>query len=129
MCDLYTALTADDGELLDRALDDAGISYDDDTGDIVRSVCEDIDTLTFRRITDFFALTPFQQNTLLRAVGRFMRFKIDNAELLDTVLRSYSINGVSMSFDDKGVRCISGVYIPGDVYGLLNQTGLTCRVI
>ena len=129
MCDLYTTLTADDGELLDRVFDDAGISHDEDTGDIVRSVCEDIDTLTFRRITDFFALTQYQRDTLLRVVGRFMRFKIENAELLDTVLQSYSVNGVSMSFDKKNLKCISGVWISGDIYGLLSQTGLTCRVI
>jgi hypothetical protein len=44
-------------------------------------------------------------------------------------LKSYGINGVSMSFDDTSVRMIDGVYVPGDVYALLRQTGLTCRVL
>lgn len=129
MCDLYTALTANDGELLNRALTGVGVSRSEATDAVVRSVCEDIDTLTFRRITDFFELTQFQRDTLVSAFGRFLRFKLDNAELLDTILRSYSINGVSMSFDERKIKCISGVYISGDAYGLLSQTGLTCRVI
>lgn len=129
MCDLYTALTANNNALLTEIAEAVGAS---DAGAIVneiKTVCEDINTLTFNRITDFFTLTEFQQKTLVRMCGRFLQFKRDNAELLGSVIRSYSVNGVSMSFDDATVKQINGVYVPGDVYALLRQTGLTCRCI
>ena len=125
MIDLYTALISNDNALLNEVLADAGVTLGED-GATIRSVCEDVNTLTFNRITDYFALTKFQRDTLLRVCSRFLRFKIDNAELLDSALRSYGINGVSMSFDDAAVKRIGGVIVPGDVYALLRQTGLTC---
>ena len=124
--DLYSALIANDHELLNTVLADTQITYSEGILPVVKSVCEDINTLTFNRITDYFALTKFQRDTLLRVCSRFLRFKIDNAELLDSALRSYGINGVSMSFDDAAVKRIGGVIVPGDVYALLRQTGLTC---
>lgn len=125
MTDLYTALISNDNALLNEVLADAGVTLGEDDATI-RSVCEDVNTLTFNRITDYFALTKFQRDTLLRVCSRFLWFKIDNAELLDSALRSYGINGVSMSFDDAAVKRIGGVIVPGDVYALLRQTGLTC---
>ena len=127
--DLYSALFANDHELLNTVLADTQITYSEDILPVVKSVCEDINTLTFNRITDFFALTGFQQETLVRVCVRFLQFRLDNAELLGSVIRSYSISGVSMSFDDATVRQINGVYVPGDVYALLRQTGLCCRCI
>ena len=125
MTDLYTALTADGCALLDGALTGT-VDYDEEFFSSLRSVCEDINSLTFNRIIDFDALTQFQRDTLVRVAARFLTFRRDNAELLDSGLRSYGINGVSMGFDDKAVKRIGGVTIPGDVYSLLRQTGLCC---
>lgn len=97
--------------------------------ELIRRTIRDIDTLTFNRITDFSRLTTFQQTTLIDVCTRFAAFKNDNADILDSVFKSYSINGVSLSFDGEAVKRINGVYIPGEVYSLLMQTGLTCRVI
>ena len=121
MTDLYTALISNDNALLNEVLADAGVTLGEDDATI-RSVCEDVNTLTFNRITDYFALTKFQRDTLLRVCSRFLRFKIDNAELLDSALRSYGINGVSMSFDDAAVKRNGGVIVPGAVYALLRPT-------
>ena len=127
--DLYSALIANDHELLNTVLADTQITYSEDILPVVKSVCEDINTLTFNRITDYAALTQFQQNTLLRVCARFLTFKYDNAELLSSTLKSYAISGVSMSFDDAAVLRVGGVIIPQEVFGLLRQTGLTCRVL
>lgn len=129
MPDLYSALIASDHELLDTVLADTEITYSESILPAVKSVCEDINTLTFNRITDYAALTRFQQDTLLRVCARFLTFKVDNAELLASTLKSYAINGVSMGFDDAAVLRVGGVIIPQEVFGLLRQTGLTCRVL
>lgn len=131
MTDLYTALTLDDNALMNTVIENASVDAPkgtDMTG-YVKAVCGDINTLTFNRITDYFGLTAFQQKTILSVCSGMLHFRYENAALLDIVLKSYGINGVSMSFDDASVRMIDGVYVPGDVYALLRQTGLTCRVL
>ena len=74
----------------------------------------DIDTLTFNRIT---------------AIGfdNLTAFVFDNAELLDSPLSSYSISGVSMSFDSSKVINYCGVTTTRQVYNTLLQTGLCYR--
>jgi tRNA(Ile)-lysidine synthase TilS/MesJ len=86
--DLFTALISNDNALLNEVLADAGVILGEDDATI-RSVCEDVNTLTFNRITDYFALTKFQRDTLLRVCSRFLRFKIDNAELLGIPAKVY----------------------------------------
>ena len=126
MTDLYTALTMNDNALMNQVLADTDIPVGEGVSALIKSVCEDINSLTFNRITDFFALTEFQQHTLCRVCARFLQFKYDNADLLATTLNSYAINGVSMSFNSAAVKRVNGVIVPEDVYGLLRQTGLTC---
>lgn len=65
----------------------------------------DIDTLTFNRITaiGFNNLTAFQQDKVRLALSQQTAFVFENAELLDSPLSSYSISGVSMSFDSSKV--------------------------
>lgn len=95
----------------------------------IKNATIDIDTLTFNRITNFESLTDFQKNILKNVCLRFAAFKVDNADFLDSSIKSYSINGVSMSFDDSSIKQINGIYIPNDIYAALQQTGLTCRII
>ena len=95
----------------------------------LQRACRDIDSLTFNRIVKagFDNLTEFQQGLIKEAVQLHADFCYDNAELLDSPLASYAINGVSMSFDKSKIVTIGGVTTSSEVYGLLMQTGLCCR--
>lgn len=89
-----------------------------------------IDSLTYNRIVGrgFENLTEFQQNIIKEVVCKLADFEYENADLIKSVLSSYSINGVSMSFGTGwNVKIQNGVAIPTDYYCLLGQTGLTCR--
>lgn len=89
----------------------------------------DIDTLTFNRITaiGFNNLTAFQRDKVRLALSQQTAFVFDNAELLDSPLSSYSISGVSMSFDSSKVINYCGVTTTRQVYNTLLQTGLCYR--
>ena len=55
-------------------------------------------------------------------------FEYENADEITSVLSSYSINGVSVSFSDGwNVFIKDGIAMSKDTYALLCQTGLTCR--
>ena len=73
-------------------------------------------------------LTKFQQDIIQEVVCKLADFEYENEDLIKTVLSSYSINGVAMSFSSGwNVEIQNGVAIPKDDYCLLRQTGLTCR--
>lgn len=95
----------------------------------LRRACRDIDSLTFCRIVraGFESLTEFRQELIKEAVQLHADFCYDNAELLDSPLSAYSINGVSMSFDKSKIVTVGGVTTSSEVYGLLIQTGLCYR--
>ena len=88
-----------------------------------------IDSLTYNRIVEagFDNLTDFQKRIIKSAVKKQADFTFENAELIESPLNSYSISGVSMSFDKSKVRQIGGVVTTAEVYGLLLQTGLAYR--
>lgn len=95
----------------------------------LKRACRDIDSLTFNRIVKagFENLTEFQQELIKEAVVLHMDFCYENAELLESPLSAYSINGVSMSFDKSKIVTVGGVTTSSEVYGLLMQTGLCYR--
>ncbi len=95
----------------------------------LRKACRAVDSLTFNRIqvTGFENLTEFQQKLICEAVALHADFCYNNAELLESPLSSYSISGVSMSFDRTKVKQIGSVTTTSEVYGLLIQTGLCYR--
>lgn len=91
-----------------------------------------IDSLTFNRIAKqgFGNLTDFQKGIVKEAVKKQAEFAYNNAELLDSPLTSYSISGVSMSFDKSKVFItIGNVTTTSEVYALLMQSGLCYRGI
>ena len=55
---------------------------------------------------------------------QLQQFEAENAELLSSPVKSYSVNGVSMTFGGSGLKNVCGVVIPTSVYQLLVQTGL-----
>ena len=90
-----------------------------------------IDTLTYNRIVKrkFENLTNFQKDIVQRVVCKLADFEYENEELIQTILSSYSINGVSMEFGGANwnVEIQNGIAIQKSDYYLLMQTGLTCR--
>ncbi len=57
-------------------------------------------------------------------------FEYENADELETILSSYTINGVSAQFGSSwNVYMDNGVAMKRDVYALLCQTGLCCRLL
>ena len=90
-----------------------------------------VDSLTYNRIVGrgFSSLTPFQQEIIQEVVCRQADFECENADEIDTILQSYSINGVSAQFGSSwNVFTGKGVAMKRDVYALLSQTGLCCRL-
>lgn len=89
----------------------------------------DIDSLTFCRIhkRGLEGLTDFQRQNVKQAVVDQADFRAQYGELLDNPLASYSVNGVSMSWDKSKILRISDVDTSPAVYSLLRRTGLTYR--
>lgn len=89
-----------------------------------------IDSLTYNRIVGrgFSGMTEFQQNMVRRVCCMQAEFEYENAALIQSVLDSYSLNGVSMSFGSNWkVTTAAGVAMRRDVYAMLCQTGLCDR--
>ncbi len=104
---------------------------DEDLPEALQQASRHVDTLTYDRIVGrgFSNLTEYQGEIVREVVCRQADFEYENADVIDTVLQSYSINGVSMQFGASwNVAVRSGVAMRRDVYALLEQTGLTCRL-
>lgn len=90
-----------------------------------------IDSLTYNRIVGqgFLSLTPFQQDIIREVVCQQADFECENADEINTILSSYSLNGASVQFGSNwNVFMDKGVAMKRDVYALLSQTGLCCRL-
>lgn len=90
-----------------------------------------IDSLTFNRIIGrgYDNLTDLQKEVLDMVCAKQAEFEHENADLLESVLSTYSINGVSMGLDANGWNLMvqNGVVMQRSTYELLKQTGLCCR--
>lgn len=98
----------------------------------LRTASRHIDSLTFNRIVGqgFANLTEFQQGVIKEVVCKQAAFEVENADLINAVLSSYSINGVTMQFGQNwNVNVAEGVAMLAENYSLLKQTGLCCRVL
>lgn len=90
-----------------------------------------IDFLTYNRIVGrgFDNLTDFQKEVIREVICLQADFECENADEINTVLSSYSINGVSASFGSSwNVFMDKGVAMKRDIYALLCQTGLCCQL-
>ena len=97
----------------------------------LRQASRHIDSLTYNRIVGqgFSNLTPFQQEIIQEVICLQADFEYENADEIDTILQGYSINGVSAQFGSSwNVFTEKGVAMRRDVYALLSQTGLCCRI-
>ncbi len=98
----------------------------------LKAASRHIDTLTYNRITGrgISALTEFQQDIIKEVCCEMADFETENADMLQSVLQQYSINGVSMTFGSTwNLKLQNGVAIRMDTYEKLCQTGLCCRLL
>lgn len=104
---------------------------DDELEKALRNASRHIDSLTYNRIISqgISNLSEFQQEVIREVVCKQAEFEYENADLLNSVLSSYSINGVSMGLNADGwnVFVQNGVVMQRATYDLLKQTGLCCR--
>lgn len=104
---------------------------EDDLKKALRQASRHIDSLTYNRIVGqgFSTLTEFQQDVIREVVCQQADFETENEDEINTILQSYSINGVSAQFGSSwNVFTDKGVAMKRDVYALLCQTGLCCRL-
>lgn len=104
---------------------------DEDVEKQLRQASRHIDSLTYNRIVSrgFFQLTEFQQEIIKEVCCLQAEFEYENADEINTILSSYSINGVSAQFGKSwNVYMDKGIAMRRDVYALLEQTGLCCRL-
>lgn len=97
----------------------------------LRIASRHIDSLTYNRIVGqgFSSLTEFQQELIREVTCQQTDFEYENEDEINTILSSYSINGVSAQFGSSwNVFTDKGVAMKRDVYALLCQTGLCCRL-
>ncbi len=100
---------------------------DDSIEKSLKKASRHIDTLTFNRIQGigFNNLTEFQKEIIKEVTCELASFEYENEDVITSVLNSYSINGVSMSFGDSwNIKVLKGVAIPTELYETLSQTGL-----
>lgn len=104
---------------------------EDDLKKALRQASRHIDSLTYNCIVGqgFSTLTEFQQDVIREVVCQQADFETENEDEINTILQSYSINGVSAQFGSSwNVFTDKGVAMKRDVYALLCQTGLCCRL-
>lgn len=104
---------------------------DDELEKALRQTSRHIDSLTYNRIVGrgFSSLTEFQQEVIQEVICQQADFEYENADEINTILSSYSINGVSAQFGSSwNVFMDKGVAMKRDVYAQLSQTGLCCRL-
>ena len=98
---------------------------------VLRQASRHIDSLTYNRIVGrgFSSLTQFQQGIIQDVVCQQADFETENADEINSILSSYSINGVSAQFGSSwNIFTDKGVALKRDLYALLCQTGLCCRL-
>lgn len=104
---------------------------EEDLDRYLRQASRHIDSLTYNCIVGrgFPSLTEFQQEVVQEVICQQVDFEYENADEINTILSSYSINGVSAQFGSSwNVFMDKGVAMKRDVYAQLSQTGLCCRL-
>lgn len=101
----------------------------DEQNKALKQASRHIDALTYNRIVGrgISSLTTFQQDIIREVCCELADFEYENADYIESVLKQYGINGVSMSFEASwNLKIQNGVAIKGSTYQKLSQTGL-CR--
>ena len=104
-----------------------GILEGDVAVPLLKKAERNINALTFNRIVakGFGNLSLWQQDIIKEVIQEYVEWMYSNEALLNTYLKSYSINGTSMTIDGAwNVYVASGVAIPANLYTTLENTGL-----
>ena len=110
---------------------DGSVIPEDELERALKQASRHIDSLTYNRIVGrgFSSLTEYQQEIIREVVCMQADFEVENADEINSILSSYSINGVSVQFGSSwNIFMDKGVAMKRDVYALLSQTGLCCRL-
>ena len=90
-----------------------------------------IDTLTYNRIVaiGFDNLTEYQQGIIKECECLMADWETENADYINSMLSSYSLNGASMSFTGQSASAtvVSGVAVSRDIYSHLQKCGLCTK--
>lgn len=90
-----------------------------------------IDVLTYSRIcaTGFENLTEHQKMVIKITCCRMADFEKHNADVINSLLSSYSLNGASMSFTGKAanVSIVNGIVVQNTTYEYLKTSALCVR--
>ena len=90
-----------------------------------------IDTLTYNRIVvaGFENLTEYQQEIIKECECLMADWETENADYINSMLSSYSLNGASMSFTGQSASAtvVSGVAVSRDIYSHLQKCGLCTK--
>lgn len=103
---------------------------DEDLNKQLKQASRHVDTLTYNRIVGrgISYLTQFQQDVVREVCCQLAEFEYENADLINSTLQNYGINGVTMSFGEGwNLKVQNGVAIRRDVFEQLSQTGLCCK--
>ena len=106
---------------------EGGIVPEEELAKALKQASRHVDSLTYNRIVGrgFSNLTTYQQEIIREVVCMQADFEYENADEINSVLSSYSINGVSAKFGSSlNVFTGKGVAMKRDVYALLKPTGL-----
>ena len=110
---------------------DGSVIPEDELERALKQASRHIDSLTYNRIVGrgFSSLTEYQQEIIREVVCMQADFEVENADEINSILSSYSMNGVSAQFGSSwNIFMDKGVAMKRDVYALLSQTGLCCRL-
>lgn len=87
-----------------------------------------IDTMTYNRIIffGFDNLTDYQKSVIKECACLMADWETENADYINSMLSSYSLNGASMSFTGSSASAFvqSGVVVSRDIYSHLQKCGL-----
>ena len=105
---------------------------DEELEQYLKQASRHIDSLTYNRIVGkgISLLSEYQREIIKEVCCRQALFEYENREIFDMILKGYSINGVSMQFGESwNVTIQKGIPVRRDIYELLCQTGLCCRML
>ena len=105
---------------------------DEDIEKALRNASRHIDALTYNRIVGrgINNLTEYQKDIVREVCCDLAEFEYENADVINSVLQSYSINGVTMNFGNSwNVNVENGIAVRWDVYEKLATTGLCSRAL
>lgn len=106
---------------------------DADVEQALQKASRHIDTLTYNRIVaiGFENLTEYQQGIIKECSCLMADWETENADYINSLLSSYSLNGASMTFNGNSANAFvtNGIAVSREIYSHLQKSGLCCRVL